>query len=620
MQYGYMGKILKIDMRTEKVSEILLADEDIESYIGGSGFGARLLYMMTEGKTEPLSPDNPLIFMTGPLTGTKAFSSNRFEVVTRSPLTGIYIESDCGGHWGGMLKRCGWDGIVITGKSTRPAYLWLSENEVEIRDAGKLWGMDTFQTQGDLKKETVSEAEIVCIGPAGENLVLLASIMTDGVHGRAAGRGGVGAVMGSKNLKAIAVWGRKKVNIADRKGLNKFVKIRAKNMLEGAKVLTDYGTSCGLEHSEIIGNLPIKNWYQRRFEEGASKICGQTMAETILAEKYACGGCIVRCGRSVHAGEGGNATDDIIGGPEYETLALFGSNLLIDELDVIVKSNELCNRFGLDTISTGSVIGFSMEAFERGLITAESAGGIELRWGDGDLVHDLIHRIAHRNGIGKLMGRGVKKFADELEGTAHEFAIHVKGLEFPAHDPRAKSSLALAYATSNRGACHLQALSMDFEEGFACPSLGFDKTFDRFTSEGKAELVVKSQNVMSIFDSLKSCKFLIHFGMEPDSMVECLNLVTGLNMTKEELLKAGERIFNLKRMFNVRCGISRKDDAIPLRIATNKRGNGNYEDSLPHLSIMLNEYYKLRGWDEMGIPKSEKLTELGLEWCRPEIK
>jgi len=521
------------------------------------------------------------------------------------------MESDCGGNWGGMLKSAGFDGLIITGKADVPVLLVIENGAVEIREAGTVWGMDTFETYSAVRAMVNEKAEVACIGPAGENLVRFASIMTDGEHARTAARGGVGTIMGWKNLKAVSVYGEKKPEVADPEGLLAFRRRRSKKMVDDSQVLTDYGTSLAVDVFDEIGDLPIRNWHDRRFE-GAGKISGQAMADSILTGKYGCGDCVVRCGRIVEIKDGDYPTPGVVGGPEYETIGMLGSNLMIDDIEVIAKANELCNRFGMDTISTGSIIGFAMEANDRGVLSKEDTGELCFEWGNGDGVIEIINAIVYRKGIGRIMGEGIVRFADSLGSATHEFAVHVKGLDFPAHDPRAKNGNALAYATSNRGACHLQAFNIDFEGGAACPSLGYEETFDRHSIEGKAEFIIKLQHVMSMFDSLKSCKFLIHFGMDVDSLVEAFNLVTGLSFDKEEFLKTGERIFNLKRMYNVKCGISRKDDALPPRILNLKRGEGADEDRLPCLNEMLHDYYKLRKWDEFGIPKREILTELGL--------
>lgn len=616
MTGGYMGRLVWINLSTKEVRTEKIEEEIARKYIGGSGLGAKILYEETTANTQPLDSENFLIFMTGPLTGTRVFCSDRFEVITKSPLTGIYCEADCGGHWAERLKKSGYDGIVIAGKAKTPSYIWINNGKVNIRDAHHLWGKDTFEVSRVLGKETSDSVGIVSIGEAGEKLVRFASIMADGEDGRAAGRGGVGAVMGSKNLKAIVVTGSAKVKVMYEGKLKDYIKQITAKVKDALDNLGKFGTSVGLVDLEEIGDLPLKNWYQGNWKRGAEKISGQTMAKTILTKRYYCGRCIIGCGRIVKTTQGPYKQDIELGGPEYETLAMLGSNCLVDNLPAIAKANELCNRYGLDTISTGAVIAFAMEAYERGLISKEDTEGIELVWGNAEAMIQMIHQIAQRRELGKLLGEGVVRAAKQIGGSAQEFAVHVKGLELPAHDPRAKMGTGLGYATSNRGACHVQAFTLDFEGGgVAMPDLGYPDPMERFTMEGKAEFVAKFQNLMSLLDSLKTCKFTLigKFTVEP--LVECLNYVTGWDMDVSEFLKTGERIFNLKRLYNVRCGISRKDDTLPARILTHKRGGGT--NKLPFLNFMLSDYYKYRGWNEFGIPTKEKLEELGLSEFSP---
>jgi aldehyde:ferredoxin oxidoreductase len=470
--------------------------------------------------------------------------------------------------------------------------------------------MDTFSADRFFKERYGTKSQAAVIGPAGENLVLFASIMTGGVHGRAIGRCGLGAVMGSKYLKAVIVKGSKTVEVMDQKGIAALQKEIAPLMnADLPKTIRKFGTTGGVEYCEQIGNLPIKNWFQGKWPEGAKKISGQKMADTILVNNYACGRCALRCGRVVRAA-GGDYDEQEVGGPEYETVGMIGSNCLIDDLTAIAKANELCNRYGMDTISAGGVIGFSMEAYERELITKEDLGGIELNWGDGNAMIEMIHQIALRKGWGDELANGVRKTAEKMGGIASEFAIHVKGLEPPAHDPRAKMSSALQLATSNRGACHLQAFTSDFDEGLYISDLGVPQMTDRFASAGKAESVIRMQNLMSMFDSLTCCKFLLFAGIKVNQLVSLLNCVTGWNIGYEEFFQTGERIFNLKRLYNTRLGVSRKDDNLPLRLLTHKRGGGT--EALPPLHQMLGEYYEIRKWDEFGVPTNAKINELGL--------
>jgi len=610
---GYADRILRVDLSRGRIWKVSMDHSLLRRFIGGSGLAAKILFDETGPDTDPLSPENLLIFMTGPVTATNVPMSGRYQVVSKSPLTGIYGESDSGGSWGPELKKAGFDGIVISGRSAKPVYLWISDGDAELRDASHIWGMDTYETDRAVRDETDRYAVIACIGPAGEKLARIAGIINDGKHGRAAARCGLGAVMGSKLLKAIAVRGTGRIEVADPDGLQESIRKIAPSIIENAERLHDYGTSGGMTSIEAIGDLPIKNWLLGSWRKGAERLSGQEMARTILSGRYYCSGCIVGCGREV------SFEDERYGrvegaGPEYETLAMIGANCLIDDLKAVAKANELCNRYGLDTISTGAAIAFAMEAYEHGLIGREETGGIELAWGDPDAMLSMIDKIGRREGeLGWILGEGVMRAAEKIGGISEEFAIHVKGLELPAHDPRAYYSQGLSYATSNRGACHLQSLSHIFERGVTLPDLGFPEIQERHCAHRKGELVAKAQNLMCMFDSLKVCKFILFGGVKPSTLVEWLNMVTGWNMTLEEFMRAGERIFNLKRLYNIREGISRKDDTLPPRILTHKRGSGGSADTLPPLGELLSQYYNYRGWNEFGIPSREKIIELGLE-------
>jgi aldehyde:ferredoxin oxidoreductase len=611
MANGYMGKVLRVNLTTGETSLQVFDDAVLRKYIGGSGLGAKILFDETGPETDPLGPENRLIFMTGPVVGTKAFNSGRYHVVTKSPQTGIFGEANSGGTFGPALKEAGFDGLVFTGKSPRPVFLWLDDGKVEIRDAGHLWGKDTFEVDESLKNELGQDIVTCSIGPAGERLVRFAAIMNDGVHSRTAGRCGVGAVMGSKMLKAIAARGKQQVVVADPAALVASTKKWGKLIVERtgwAKI----GTANGIEGSENIGNLPIKNWRQGNFA-GVKTINGYHMADTILTRRYYCDKCIMGCGRTVHVKEGKYATVEG-GGPEYETLGIMGSNCLVDNLEAIAKANELCNRYGMDTISAGAAVAFAMEAFERGIITKQMTAGLEIAWGDPDVLIELIHRIAQRKDIGNLLAEGTARAAKELGGVASEFVVHVHGLDFPAHDPRNATGTGLQFATSARGACHLSSFTHDFEIGCTFPELGYDKSPERWDVKGKGEFISKFQNVMGMFDSLVLCKFLV-YGLGDSiikTLVEWVNSVTGWDMTFDEFITTGERIFNIKRLYNGRHGMSRKDDILPPRIMSHMRGSGGAAANLPHLGLMLSEYYQYRGWDEFGLPTKETIERLGL--------
>lgn len=611
---GSYGKILTVDLTTRKTDVRQLEPELIKSYIGGSGLAAKLLFEMTGPNTNPLGPENPLIILSGPLTGTPVPASGRHAIVTKSPLTGIWGEGNIGGTWGRALRKTGYDGIICTGASSTPVYIWINNDRVEIRDASHLWGKDTFETHELVRRETSENAVVSCIGQAGENLVEMSGIFTDGQEGRTAARCGLGAVQGSKRLKAIAVYGTEKVHVSRPEELKDLLKTKRPLIREKTVHLSALGTAGLVVPCELTGSLPLENWKGGSWPEGAQNISGQRMSDTILTGKSHCAGCPIGCGRKV-AFDSPRYGKVEGGGPEYETLGCLGSNCLIDDLEAISYLNELCNRYGLDTIDVGNAAAMAIEAFERGVLTKEETGGLVLRWGDAAAVAELITQIAFRRHVGAILGRGLHRAAQHYGGLMPEMAIEVKGLSFASHDPRAYNSLALGYATSNRGACHLQAFSHPFERSLSMPELGID-TQDRFAVDGKGEMVAKLQNVMALFDSLSLCKFLVFGGVTLSDMLDWFNNVTGYDLTFDEFIAAGERAFVLKRLYNVRHGISRKDDCLPPRIVTHRRKTGGAATNLPPLHRMLADYYVFRNWDEEGIPKQQKIEELNLAWTK----
>ncbi|MGA2466785.1 MAG: aldehyde ferredoxin oxidoreductase family protein [Thermodesulfobacteriota bacterium] len=609
---GYIGKVLHIDLTHSKGRVEDLKEDWAHQFIGGSGLGTKFLYEMTDERTNPLGPENPLIFMTGPFTGTSVPLSGRHAVVSQSPFTGIFGESDVGGTWGANLKKAGFDGIIITGQSEKPIYLWVHDGEWEIRDASHLWGKDTYEIDPILKSETHEKAVVSAIGQAGENQVLISSVMTDGRDGRAAGRCGMGAVMGSKNLKAIVVYGTGNVSVYNPEIVKGLPKKYSQRIIQNGKNFKNYGTAGALSTFEAMGTLPLQNWkFVGRWEESAEKINGFTMTETLLKGRYFCDACVLGCGRRIKLEKGPYAGVEGAG-PEYETLALLGSNCLIDDLEALCFANELCNRFGLDTISTGGVIAFAMEAFEKGLIDRKDTGGIDLRWGSVEALIEMIKMIAWKKGLGELLGKGIKKASEGIGKNSSEFAMHIKGLEMPAHDPRGYNAGGVGFATSSRGACHLGGLSHTFERVLKAPEIGIPEPLDRFQVEGKGILAAKTQNLMGMMDSLKLCKFILFAGVTISDIVKWYEYVTGKEMAIDDFVKTGERIFNLKRLYNVKLGISRKDDFLPPRFLTFKRVGKGLTPNLPPFGQMLSEYYEYRGWAEDGIPIPEKLKELGL--------
>jgi len=611
---GYMGKTLMVNLTDGIWEDRVFSEEILRQYIGGSGLAAKILWDETDKDTDPLGSENVLIFMTGPTCGTNVPMSGRHAVVAKSPATGIWGESDCGGSFGVALKKAGYDGIVFIGKSSKPVYLYIDCGKVEIRDASHLWGKNTYKTYELIKAETSTDAEVSCIGPAGEKMVKMAGIFSDGKDARASGRGGLGAVMGSKNLKAIAARGTFKPEVRHLEDFKKMRKRLASLLSVNMKSMRDFGTTNSYLATEECGDMPIKNWQKGSFKS-AKNTTGQVMAEKYLIKNYYCKGCVVGCGRVIKI-DSGKYTGVDGAGPEYESMASLGANCLIDDLAGICKANELCNQYGIDTISVGAVIALGMELYEKGIITKKDTNGIELVWGDVNAEIAMIHQIGKKEGLGAIMGEGVKAIANHFRDVPDECVIHVKGLEPPMHDPRAFFSLAVGYATSNRGACHLSAYSDSLEKGVTMPEWGYNEPFRGTSVEGKGIMTAKMGNLCSLYDAVKSCKFLFWGGAKATDLLEMMNTVTGFNMELDEFMCAGERIFNLKRMYNVRIGLSRKDDILPIRILTSPRGSGGAPDTLPPLGIMLDEYYKYRGWSEEGIPTKETLKKLNLEFIQ----
>jgi aldehyde:ferredoxin oxidoreductase len=598
MAGGYIGRYLQVDLTTGRITPRALGERDAERFVGGSGLAARMLAQEVAAGPDPLGPENPLAFTTGPLAGTPAPTSNRFTAAARSPLTRLWGEGDCGGRWASALKGSGFDAVLVTGQAARPVYLHIENGEAELRDASELWGVDTYEL--DLGAPTV------CIGPAGERGVLYASIMHDGRAGRAVGRTGLGAVMGSKRLKAIVVNGDVRPQVAHAETLKASIRSVIGTVVEKTKGFHLHGTAGGVENYERLGNLPLKNWKQGSWPDGALKITGATMTETILTGRYACGSCPIGCGREVAVTQGPHA--GVCGaGPEYETVAALGSLCLIDDLEAIAHMNEICNRLGIDTISAGGVLAFAMEARENGIWPQGPA------WGDGMAAVHLLQQIGRREGeVPTLLGLGTRRAAEAWGGLAREFAIHVKGLEPPMHDPRAYVSAAIGYATSTRGADHLQAYSHPFERVLSAPSLGIPEPLPRDTAQGKGAMVATLQNWMAVLDSLKLCKFPVMGGFQPEHMVEWANAVTGWEHDLAGWLRIGDRICNLRRAINARLGASRVDDTLPARLLFHRRGEGGAPDSLPPFGPMLADYYAARRWTEMGLPTPELLRELDL--------
>jgi len=592
LQFGWQNKVLSINLsdETEKISEL---DEEIAlNYLGGRGLGVRLLYDKISKNTEPLSPANYLIIANGPITATSVYTSGRFSAISKSPLTGTICDANSGGFWGATFKKCGYDCLMITGAAKSPIYLNIDEKGVTIEDAQNLWGLDTHQTTEKLQDIHGKAAKILCIGPAGENQVKYASIMND--KNRALGRGGLGAVMGSKKLKAIVVKGNKEVKVADKEQLDYFL-YETKKWLDAITVtgrsLPMFGTAVLVNIINEFGLFPIRN-FQEGYSELADKVSGESIKDTILIRKIGCYKCPIACGRLTEVdGKQGK-------GPEYETVWALGPELGIFNLKKITQANYRCNELGLDTISAGVTIGCAMELKEKGYFDDAPS------FGEANKLLPLIEDITYKKRIGKELAEGSKRLAESKNHP--EFAMQVKGLELPAYDGRGAQGQALAYATSNRGGCHLRAYIIGPE------LLGIPTLFDRFQTYNKPDLVIRSQNINAMLDSIIICKFTA-FAISEDFYSRILTAVTGIEFSSDDLIVIGERIWNLERMFNIREGFTTKDDTLPNRFLKEPLKKGGSKGMVVKLDEMLSEYYLSRGWDSNGIPNDETLEKLGLK-------
>ena len=604
MAREYVARILRVNLDNETVSTEKVDEQILRSYLGGNGLAAKIIWDETTATTDPFSPENPLIFLTGPLTGTVVPSSSRYIVAALSPLINIWGEAHAGGTWADELRRTGFDGIVFKGKAKRPVYLMVSDQEIKLLDAGHLWGKDTYETDALIKKEFDERASVAAIGQAGERLVRFASIMNDGKSGRCAAKCGLGAVMGSKNLKAIAVRGTGKPMVNDPERLREKVReyfpgpsgdkeSRSQLMRGIARALWDLGT------------LPIKN-----FMEGDFKGFKEKMVEKFVGgDPHYCRRCSTSCGES--------KMEKDVRHTVVHVLASTGSNCLVDDMDAISDAFDLMQRYGMDCDSTGIVIGFAMEAYEKKLIGAADTGGVDLRWGNAEALVEMTRQIGMREGFGAVLGEGVKRAAEHIGGIAVESAMHVKGMEIPSWDPRATNVRALEYATNNQGAWHYNGSAV-FPQGFMTNG----EQLTRFASDGVAEFLIKAQNLSCLIDSLVVCKQvrsgIANYmgpewpGIQEYQFLDWLNCITGWDMELAEFHLCGERIFNLQRMINVRRGISRKDDTLPSRLLTQGLKQGGTQGNLPPLGKMLDDYYELRGWTEEGLPTKPMLTQLGL--------
>lgn len=596
-----MQKILTIDLTSQDIGTYQIPEEWEREYLGGASLGARMLFETLTPDLDPLSPEAPLLILNGPLSGTAGPSVGRFVVCGKSPLTGLWAESNCGGFWGHELRTAGYDGVWISGKADNPVYISVHDQNVEIKPATAYWGQDTYEIQEVLKKEIgVPGARVLGIGLAGEKLIPFALLLCD--HGRVAGRTGLGAVMGSKNLKALVVKGSGEVPVADPETYNRHRSEANRNLKADPMtgIFSSLGSAGGSDYFNFLGEQP-KKYFSAGFLEGADNNSGASVAETILVGRSACHACVIACGRVVRLEDGVKRK-----GPEYETLVGFGPNLGLTDPRIATRLGELCDRLGLDVISMSGTLGLAFRLFELGIIKPEDTGGFELNWGDAGVVEKCIHLTVKREGFGKILSLGARKLG-EFFGAPDE-AIQVNGLELAYHDPRGASGMAIVYATSPRGACHNQSDYFLAEIGQVDASLGLE-FFDRHTGAEKAANVARHQDFRTVNNALVLCTFA---NVAPGTMVDLINASNGLNFSMDDLLLCGERAWNLKRLINIRLGLTQKNDTIPkpLLQAYNDGGSAGY---IIPFEEMMSAYYKARDWDsQTGLPSERKLEQLGL--------
>ncbi len=587
---GWIGKILDIDLNSQLSKSYPLDMDMARLFIGGRGLGARLLWDLVGPDVDPLSPENVLIFTVGPLTGTGYQTSNRFSVSTKSPLTGTILDANSGGFWGMQFKRTGYDVMIVRGRAEKPVWIEIKDGEIAFHDAGELWGMRVFDLTEKLGQSN-NKRNVLCIGPAGENLSRIASIMND--RERALARGGPGAVMGSKNLKAIVVEGKDRPQVEDQEQF-KFMLYETRKLLAASpltsQALPEFGTVVLMNVMNNIGALATRNHQQTQFE-GAEAISGEELTDKYLVKNSSCWACPIGCTRI-------SRTEKVEGeGPEFESTWAFGAQCGVDDLPAIIEVNSLCNDLGLDTISAGSTIACAMELSEKGYMDSD------LRFGRADQLAPCVEDMAYRRDVGADLADGSLRLATKYKHP--ELSMSAKGLEMPAYDPRGMQGQGLLYATSNRGGCHMRGNMVGPEV------LGLPKMIDRFQVQGKSSFVILHQNSNAAIDSLVLCKFT-NMGVADEYFARTLSAVTGIPYATGDMIRVGERVWNLERLYNLREGFSRKDDTLPPRLLSEAPTDGPSKGWVVKLEPMLNEYYRGRGWDENGVPQPAKLAELEL--------
>lgn len=596
--YGYCGTILRVNLTTGDIQKEALDLELAKKYVGGRGLAEKIFSDEVDNKIEPFDPQNKLMIATGPLSGVQSVpTGGRYMVITKSPLTGTIASSNSGGRWGAELKFAGYDMIIVEGKSEKPVYINIVDDEVTIKDAAHLWGKMTTETTEMLLKETNEKAKVLNIGPGGEKLSRIAAVMND--IDRAAGRSGVGAVMGSKNLKAVVVKGSGKPAVADPDKLKEVVKRVNEKIRENGVTgqgLPTYGTAVLVNIINENGVFPANNFQQSTFAL-AEEISGEALAEKYLVKRVGCYGCPIACGRHCKV-------DDIEGGgPEYETIWGFGADCGVSDLKAVIKANYWCNEVGLDTISASATIAAAMELYQKGMIKEDELDGVSLEFGNAEAVIEWTKRMGLRDGLGDKMAEGSYRLG-EMYG-APELSMSVKKQELPAYDPRAIQGQGLAYATSNRGGCHVRAYLISPE------ILALPEKLDRFDLAGKPEWVKIFQDLTAAIDSSGMCLFT-SFAMNADDYADMMNAVTGTDFDAASLLAAGDRIWNMEKLFNINSGLGKADDTLPKRLLEEPITDGPSKGNLAQLGVLLPKYYDVRGWDADGVPTQAKLEELGI--------
>jgi aldehyde:ferredoxin oxidoreductase len=616
MSHAFMGKILRVNLSQGTTVAEPIRDDWAQQFLGGAGLATRYLYEEVPRGADPLGPANKLILMTGPLTGTASASASRYSVVARSPLTGIWGHANSGGTFGPALKQSGFDGVIFEGISPDPVFLRIVDGKAELYDASPVWGKTVSDTEDWIQGTSPTRFTIASIGPAGENLVRYAAIINNKY--RAAGRCGLGAVMGAKKVKAVACAGQAPIRLADEQRFQQAARAQIDYLNESfLKVgFEAFGTNMVSDMVNIRGGYPSRNWQTGTYDL-IEEVNAQALTDRVFVNGVRCFACPIACGRGTEIREGkwaGQRGE----GPEYETTNVFGALCAVADLGAITMANYLCNDYGLDTISTGSSIAFALECYERGVLTREETGGLELKFGDADLVVELVSKIAARQGIGDLLAEGTRIMSQRLGGGSEHFAMHVKGLELPAYDPRAAKICGLGYVTANRGGDHITA----YVEGptfIDTPFLVVDDSTirDPFVADPReAKVVVDMENALAVFDSVGGCKFM-GIMLTADDYVGLIASATGWPFGLEEFRTSGERIYNLERAFCVREGMERDMDLLPARLMQDPLPDGPAAGMVIErhtLEAMKDAYYQFRGWDQAtGIPTPEKLRELGLD-------